>query len=397
MLSQLSARTSTRNLSFLKPNIQVNLSSFNPMRQLRQQQNQGEEERTGSGGVAAFTETRVTVGERSDEGGASLRRRSADLNMSHRDEASESDDGREGATGVEVNGEAQPPLEGRDKPGAAEAGSRQKVMVRLKKDWQEISLDSCGILATSPTHLLVSSFKWDKTVRRSLDLDVDVGDKGARSTAVERAQPSPRLVFAAAEKDADLDARLQAEAKAVTPGAGSADVFDADEGGVSDRNSAVPCSGSSSLPDSSDVKARRLRRSNSAEDVSGHAGDLPSDEDSYCVLDEAEVAAILHKTQQLQRPHMKTSLSDNALTLQQQRGAQDSVSVTSSESSPFSRLKVKMSTLTVLRSSSAKGQDNMLSISKSHIRKSQRAMEVFERLVREKLRGSECQSRIIFI
>ena len=320
-------------------------------------------------------------------------------------------------------------------------------MVRLKKDWQEISLDTCGILATSPTHLLVSSFKWDQTVRRSLDLDVDfdLGDVpdhggGARgSPAAEPAQPSARLAMA--ENGAGADTRFQAEAKAavaaaVSPDSGSADAlhdhhhddvggeetdksFSNGGGGGGSGGGGGGGGGSSAVPDSQEVvmrrpPARRLHKSNSAEDVSGQAEEAPSDEDSYCVLDEAEVAAFLRKSQQLQHPHMKTSLSDNALTLQQQHHhpAQGSVSVTSCESSPFSRLKVKMSTLTVLRSSNvssyssssssyssaaaAKNQ-NMLNISKSHIRKSQRAMDMFERLVREKLRGSECQSRIMFI
>lgn len=475
MLSQLSARTSPRNLSFLKPNIRVNLSSFNPMRQLlplqqqqqeeQQQQQQQNEDDKGAGsvdGVDGFAaeapvggEGPVDGGKEEEEaeegGGGSLRsgrrRRSADFHTPHLadDDASttmkkKSDSEGETASGEAVVNNRKP--EGKTttttttttttKPEPeAKAGAQHKVMVRLKKDWQEISLDSCGILATSPTHLLMSSFKWDQTVRRSLDLDLDdVPDHGggARgSPAAEPAQPSARLAMA--DNGAGADTRFQAEAKvaAVSPDA-LHDHHDDDGGEETDKSfsnggGGSGGGGSSAVPDSQGVvmrrpTARRLHKSSSAEDVGGQAEEAPSDEDSYCVLDEAEVAAFLRKSQQLQHPHMKTSLSDNALTLQQQHHhpAQGSVSVTSCESSPFSRLKVKMSTLTVLRSSNASSyssssssfpssaaaaaaakNQNILSISKSHIRKSQRAMDVFERLVLEKLRGSECQSRIIFI
>ena len=383
MLSQISARTAPKTLAFLKPNIKVNLSSFNPIRQLKRQ---GPEDADAQAGPA---ETQVieapTPGEHDR---VQMRRKSADMNMSqaeedwnvnHVGEAERNEGGRE--TGAHEDGE----------PCAREAGPKSKVMVRLKKDWQEINLDSCGILATSPTHLLVSSFKWDKTVRRSLDLDFDL-DETSQLPGEDVAKSCPLAVSTG--QDSKSGAESKTRDKSPVQEEESLDVF-AEDGKQAEKEA----SGEPKRGVLMRHPARRLRRSSSVEDMSICLGEA-SDEDSYCVLEEEEVKAILHKSQQLHHPHMKTSVSDNALMLQQQQLAgevgQDITSASNPDTSPFSRFKMKMSTLAVPKTSSTRNQ-GALNISKSHIRKSQRAMEVFERLVREKLRGAECQSRIIFI
>jgi hypothetical protein len=160
----------------------------------------------------------------------------------------------------------------------------------------------------------------------------------------------------------------------------------------------------------------RLCKASSVDDI--NSGDFISrtkrgeddDDEAVCVVDGTQVVSFLHKSQTLPNPaHLKTSLSDNALLHQQQPSAvlQDAAlrpkpspvnTGQGSEATPFARLKQKMSALTVPRVTSAQGRgENVLNISKSHIRKSQRAMEVFERLVQDKLKGADCESRIIFI
>ncbi|KAL8577949.1 hypothetical protein ACOMHN_011945 [Nucella lapillus] len=376
LLSQISAKTSTRNLAILKPSIKVNLANLNPLRQLRQQ--------------AGPVETRVERGDvsrsevverrRSSQGEGPQRWKSADLNMSHAVDAADQSAER---------GESGAAASGSEAPAGREEGAPNKVMLKLKQDWQEISLDSCGILATSPTHLLVSSFRWDKTLRQSLDLDFDLDPQASSSTAAKARTPSRALP---AESSPEQDAW-----KDTTPDADLADVFD-DEGSPPERTAPQD---RSEVPVQMRLATGRLRKSSSAEDVmrKKRVGQI-SDEESYCVLEEEEVAAILHKSQQLQHPHMKTSLSDNALMLQQKQAAPNPAHNPlqgPQDRTAFSRLKMKISTLAVPRPSPASRGANVLNVSKSHIRKSQRAMEVFERLVREKLVGSECQSRIIFI
>lgn len=286
----------------------------------------------------------------------------------------------------------------------------KQILFRVRKDWQEVNLESCGIIATSPTHLLVSSFKWasvHRSFRRSLDMD---------GSSLQDKQEVNVLKSSGADhvtSDSMLHVRMSKLKELPTAFATTSPAKNEVVGGADDRVKVDESTilSSSCLPeikkeDTVTVeevaggKYGHLYKTVSAEDVPHLVDDslLAAEKDSYCILDEEEVKAILSKSDQLHHPHMKNSLSDTSITCQQHPPvALSEPTATGSrertDSNPFARLRLKMSSLTVPRSSNR----TVLAISKSHIKKSQRALEVFERLVREKLNGDECQSRIIFI
>nr|KAG5714248.1 hypothetical protein BaRGS_018465 [Batillaria attramentaria] len=415
-LNALSQLSTPKAFGLLKPaNLRVNLSGLNPMRQFRRQQpaggvkdNDHPEDTTVvfnlEGGRAGGQAGQAVAGE---EGSGALgtadtgtEEHGKEVDCANKQESLGHDDFMEEEEGTRRSLD-------RSENSKERANSHRNVVVMVKKDFKEISLDSCGILAASPTHVFVSSLNLagtDKqTLRHSLDLDHIPGDNAHTDLSPNTAQTpdssgivEPIHVHAIQENE-DTDG----------------DVFETKkvDGVVEDRKEHVGeslDSGNITIAASKNVPERRLgrlRKTSSAEDVSLSTSPGANKEASYCVLDEDKVQAILSKTDQLHHPHLKVSLSDNALTLQQHHLPSNAVHNNPAaaaatedrvDSNPFSRLRSKMSTLAVPRSTAPRAQAP-LPISKSHIRKSQRAMEVFERLVREKLQGRECESRIMFI
>lgn len=329
---------------------------------------------------------------------------------------------------------------------------RRKVKLLLKRDWQDVSLDSCGILATSPEQLLATSFEWDwqdvsldscgilttspeqllyETLRPSLDLRLQSSQSENPASVNLSSRPTCLGGTRSESLDQQQEKRVEQEDVRTEPvvrkndkemcGTQESSVGESSHvpGPVRDEKEvhAVSEAEPRAPPDSEQRRrrTRRLRKASSAEDVSSDRASLADveaedAEGAVCLLDGAGRVSFLHKAQ----PHMKTSHSDNALRQQAQnraggvpqRGsapparARPAAAAPPPDSNPFARFRMKMSALSVPRTGFAAGakiNEPALSISKSHIRKSQRAMEVFEKLVRDKLKGRDCETRIIFI
>lgn len=397
ILSQLSARTSSKTLKLLKPSIRVSLSSFIPGRQSRQQE------------LESISTERVIIPDSKIDHMPSPSIADKEMNKEPEEQgkqpekavrllSSGSDDPTKMRRTVKVRLQS---LDERldDSLTAGEQTTdgtmEREVLVEFKKNWQEVNLESCGILATSPTQLLFSSVKW-AAPEISLPMSLDEDTLSAVKTT-DRYQLPNFESLSHSISEAQLTTLTPVPASSSNKGdivGASGNLTRSKEMGKvksTEQNVKEQLCIEWRLNGSSDSKGRAMgpkQKSCSAEDipriaVSERICDI--EDETYCVLDEKDVQAILSNTDS----HMKTSRSDNAL-----QEEANSVTANQGEISTFSRLRLKMSSLTVPRPVSNK---TPFTVSKSHIRKSQRAMEVFERLVREKLGNSECQSRIIFI
>ncbi|XP_046562790.1 uncharacterized protein LOC124271674 [Haliotis rubra] len=107
-------------------------------------------------------------------------------------------------------------------------------------------------------------------------------------------------------------------------------------------------------------------------------------------LDQDELKTVLGRPKQLFHSNMKVSLSDSSLSL-----LEDKKSATGGDTSPFAKLKQKVTSLTL--PGSGAGGRSPPQPPRGMVRKSQRVLENFEDLVKEKLGNAECKTRIIFI
>ncbi|XP_059175454.1 phosphatidylinositide phosphatase SAC2-like [Physella acuta] len=227
---------------------------------------------------------------------------------------------------------------------------------------QDVVLDSCGILASSPNQILLSSIHLKAESRRSMP-------------QVDSLTHTPPKVFSFEKLEADLNST-------------------ATQTGVSKQN----------IPDTDHVDANSCggfasQSTTKTETSTEKPEDDDSSEGEYCVIENDEVRAILGKCHQLHHPHMKTSLSDTTLSASLNSAPQDTMVLAQSNLDPrdaglVSRFKQKMVTLS--KTSAVKFIEP--AFPRVAIRKSQRVLGVFEKLKKEKIPPNvECQTHFIFI
>lgn len=237
---------------------------------------------------------------------------------------------------------------------------------RREEATQDVVLDSCGILASSPNQILLSSIHLKADNRRSMP-QVDL---------LTHTPPKVSETLFSFEK-------LE-----------------------SDQNSTSAQTGFSkpNIPDTDQVESNSCRSfANQSTTKTENSTKKPEDDDSsegeYCVIENDEVRAILGKCHQLHHPHMKTSLSDTTLSASLNSAPQDTMLLAQSNLDPrdaglVSRFKQKMVTLS--KTSASKFIEP--AFPRVAIRKSQRVLGVFEKLKKEKIPPNvECQTHFIFI
>ena len=245
---------------------------------------------------------------------------------------------------------------------------------------EDLVLGSCGILATSPSSLLLKaaaaktseqgrSATWERT-KTAIVIKTE-NDHSQLESDIPPREHEQNLFSVDSEEDLNL-----------TLGTVQRRTSDSISQKLVQFDRAQ--SPQTSVPGSEDESASCSENNNYSEL-------LPRLEPSSSKRSSPRSSRLFHS-------NMKMSLSDTSITL-----SKTSLGKTSDErpsgkaiagnTSPFSRLKLRMANLS-LPSTGPKGQ---VVIHKGMVRKSQRLLEIFEKMAREKLGDEECRSRIIFI
>ncbi|CAG5125739.1 unnamed protein product, partial [Candidula unifasciata] len=262
--------------------------------------------------------------------------------------------------------------------------SEQKPALILKdEDNKEVVLDSCGILATSPSQVLISSMHLKaESKRKSSVVDLVSSPHSVRShtsQANSSVSEGSRFNF---HTDSVGDANINRQTSStLTDDSSDYDVAIAghfEEGDNTDMQNAV----GTTVEEVPQVEFDTISENGPNED-----------DEEYCLMENEEVRAILDKCHQLHHPLMKTSISDTSLSVSSVQEALMQPSIAQKDSGLVSLFKSKMAGFS--KTSPGRSPDPVFS--KTHIRKSQRAMEVFEKLIKEKLPDEECKSCFIFI
>ena len=269
----------------------------------------------------------------------------------------------------------------------------------------EVVMDGCGILASSPKQVLLSSIQLQAESKRHGSLsDSPLIQSPLINTGEEKSRPAES---SEAENSFTFPEELPLDSdgnKSQEDGNTSAKF----EKPVDPQESSTMQADKETIPDKHGKEAAK-------ED-----GIKEEAEDDLCMIGTEDVQEILSRCHQLHHPLMKTSHSETSLTAMAGHALGGSVVDGASAPDPslMSRLKLKMTSLSrpltgtrgggtgfnsyVTASgsnggSSSSGPSEAPVHTKTHIRKSQRAMDVFEQLLREKLPTMECKSRYIFI
>ncbi|XP_071090105.1 LOW QUALITY PROTEIN: phosphatidylinositide phosphatase SAC2-like [Haliotis cracherodii] len=245
----------------------------------------------------------------------------------------------------------------------------------------DVVLGSCGILATSPSNILITSSS--------------SGDKQHRQASSTR--PVSNIETSGSSQHTTEEAISEAsqpqESAAGQVGAVEVEVFDMDLQHTTDPNQeqednlSLPTDiHTNGLPQTSQVPTDHNDITEELHE--DHFTKIPPDLDND--LDQDELKTVLDRPKQLFHSNMKVSLSDSSLSL-----LDDKKSATGGDTSPFAKLKQKVTSLTLPGSGS--GGRSPPQPPRGMVRKSQRVLENFEDLVKQKLGNAECQTRIIFI
>ncbi|RUS87791.1 hypothetical protein EGW08_004456 [Elysia chlorotica] len=286
----------------------------------------------------------------------------------------------------------------------------------------EVVLDGCGILASSPKQVLLSS----------IQLQAEGKGKHRLSQSDSPSCQSP-LSAGGAEKPTASGSGLKEE----KPGGNSFSYPELPPDHPADqivnqdvRKPQVEGNDTSNEEERSQVPhSTEKEQIESKENVIGKQEKQSTDEngleadleDAFCAIEAEGVHEILSRCHQLHHPLMKTSHSETSLTAMtaQAFGGGMVDGAAAPDPSLMSRLKLKMTSLSrplvgtraggpglashTAASGQTDGGGNSSGLNdapihtKTHIRKSQRAMDVFEQLLKEKLPTMECKSRFIFI
>ncbi|XP_005106723.2 phosphatidylinositide phosphatase SAC2 [Aplysia californica] len=259
---------------------------------------------------------------------------------------------------------------------------------------KEVVFGSCGILATSPKQLIESSRHWNAADGRQRSLDHSNGQLARQASSGDK--PDTEVDDHSMFTFDDLD--------------GERPPVSGDRHTVGECDKSQEINGEKVVNSENGVGVEKVKGLTEADLIDfttdvhvaqedGRQSKMvkkEEEEDEYCVIENEEVQAILNKCHRLHHPHMKTSLSDTTLSANTGTDASGISQTGASQSRDFglmSRFKLKMSNLS--KPAPAKTPESV--ISRNLVRKSQRAMEVFEQLMQEKLPSNECRSRFIFI
>ncbi|GFS16972.1 phosphatidylinositide phosphatase SAC2 [Elysia marginata] len=278
----------------------------------------------------------------------------------------------------------------------------------IESEHAEVVMDGCGILASSPKQVLLSHIQLQTEGKQRLSQSESplshspaiIAGTVASLTTFDSSEATPAENFLYPEvQSKELPACLKHN-KSQVDGDCSADVDRHHENIDKETTKTTEMS-------VSEVGLLDNQRNKSTKENS--LGDGP--EDAFCVIETENVHEILSRCHQLHHPLMKTSHSDTSLSAM---GGGMVDGAAAPDASLMSRLKLKMTslsrplagssgftsyvTLPGKSDSSQPGAPNEVPVhTKTHIRKSQRAMDVFEKLLKEKLPTMECKSRFIFI
>ncbi|GFN83429.1 phosphatidylinositide phosphatase sac2 [Plakobranchus ocellatus] len=303
-------------------------------------------------------------------------------------------------------------------------GSASSLSIRSSRECPEVEgephaevvMDGCGILASSPKQVLLSS------------IQLKAEGKHRSSLSESPVPPSPPVVAAAgSECDVPLaTADTPDAASALTvPGVSSshAEPVCVDSEGIKHgepQTSAGETTASKDLLQNGDDSSTNPGQHEELDKgKTADSQEKVSHEDTV-VIETEDVREILSRFHQLHHPLMKTSHSDTSLdalgmTSGARTGGIAAEGANVSDSGLMSRLKLKMTNLSRPLATGGSGLTSYITSSgsgsasrqeegsvtpvhtKTHIRKSQRAMDVFEQMLKEKLPSMECKSRYIFI
>ncbi|CAL1531721.1 unnamed protein product, partial [Lymnaea stagnalis] len=244
--------------------------------------------------------------------------------------------------------------------------SRSSLLEETNKD---VVLDSCGILASSPNQILLSSIHLKAENKRSsthsesslkLEQAAAMNEDLTGRVFTFEDMASNMLIRQKVKEDVDVQAYT-----------------DTTDGIRKFRDDPVSRN-KSSFSENTNIQDRMQQHF--CNDVLEHleANDEEADED-YCVLENEEVRAILDKCHQLNHPHMKTSLSDTTLSKSLGSAPDENILVAQTtktdprDSNIVSRFKQKMTGLS--KPSSGKPVDPVPA--KPMVRKSQYSVGLF--------------------
>lgn len=280
-----------------------------------------------------------------------------------------------------------------DSEGVSIMSDKKSGLILKEEDNKEVVLDSCGILATSPNQVLLSSMhlKAENKHKSSLAEFSPSPKTGRHHASQAKSTVTEESAFtfdSSRVNDEGIDVKNISKLAAEKDISGVHHVMQSDnsqtENHQEDLNDMV-------LGEDTDIIMPEEVPKADFEIIS--QDDEDSDYEEYCVMENEEVRAILDKCHQLHHPLMKTSLSDTSLSLTASHETNIQTSVDQKDSGFVSLFKSKMPGFTKPSLKRVSEQP----LSKSHIRKSQRAIEVFEQLMKEKLPDKECKTHFIFI
>ncbi|BFY98337.1 hypothetical protein BsWGS_01378 [Bradybaena similaris] len=274
---------------------------------------------------------------------------------------------------------------GNDNKGVNITSDQKPTLILKDEDNKEVVLDSCGILATSPSQILLSSMHLKaENKRKSSVVDLVSSPHSVRShTSQANSSISEGSRFNFHIDTAVGDENFTKHSSALAAGDDLSEYGDAITGNFDDFSDKTDMQNAAetAMEEVSQAEFDRVSENGTNED------------EEYCVMENEEVRAILDKCHQLHHPLMKTSISDTSLSLSAAQETLMQPSIAQKDSGLVSMLKSKMAGF----SKTSPGRSPEPLLSKTHIRKSQRAMEVFEKLIKEKLPDEECKSYFIFI
>ncbi|XP_067657111.1 phosphatidylinositide phosphatase SAC2-like isoform X2 [Haliotis asinina] len=259
----------------------------------------------------------------------------------------------------------------------------------------DVVLDSCGILATSPSTILITSSS--------------SGDKQHRQAS--SARPMSNIETSSSSQQNTDDAMFEApqpmETDAGTVSAVETGVFHMDLQHTTDTRQDTAATNDTNTDPCQEQEDMLSLPSDKHTNGLPQTSQVPTDhndiaeglhEDYFTKipplleedLDQDELKTVLDRPKQLFHSNMKVSLSDSSLSL-----LEDKKSATGGDTSPFAKLKQKVTNLTL--PGSGGGGRSPPQPPRGMIRKSQRVLDNFEDLVKQKLGNAECKTRIIFI
>lgn len=275
---------------------------------------------------------------------------------------------------------------GNDNKGVNITSNQKPSLILKDEDNKEVVLDSCGILATSPSQILLSSMHLKaESKRKSSVVDLVSSPHSVRShTSQANSSISEGSRFNFHSDIAVGDEHLTKHSSTSAVGDDLSEYDDAITGNFDDLSDKTDMQNAAetAMEEFSQAEFDTISENGTNEDVEG-----------YCVMENEEVRAILDKCHQLHHPLMKTSISDTSLSLSAAQETLMQPGIAQKDSGLVSLFKSKMAGF----SKTSPGRSPEPFLSKNHIRKSQRAMEVFEKLIKEKLPDEECKSYFIFI